>query len=134
MDYGEPDSIEESQFPKILGRLEYLVANLPRELPEVALSDSAYRAFAGEFVLDQDILEKTGCEVATLGEQLEQVFGFRARTTGDGVVDIKERGPAVSGMIKVLRSFFDRHQSNNVLKKWIIDIANQIAGQGHEGS
>jgi len=41
---------------------------------------------------DPDILDHTGCEVATLGEQLEGIFGRKARTSGDGVLPILERG------------------------------------------
>ena len=91
MDYGEPDAIPASDFDAILTRLQHLFNNLPVELPERALADSDFVSF-GNFALDEDILEKTGCEVATLGEQLEAVFGFKARTTGDGIVEIKERG------------------------------------------
>ncbi|KAG2116350.1 hypothetical protein BD769DRAFT_1778182 [Suillus cothurnatus] len=53
--------------------------------------DSQYPSFL-QFSLDPDILEKTGDEVATLGEQLESVFGWKARTSGDGVIPILERG------------------------------------------
>ena len=43
------------------------------------------------FELDPDIMEKTGDEVATLGEQLESVFGWKTRTSDDGVIPIVER-------------------------------------------
>jgi len=34
-----------------------------------------------DFVLDQDWMEKTECEVATLSKMLKKVFGWSARTT-----------------------------------------------------
>jgi hypothetical protein len=73
--------------------------------------------------LDQDILEKTGDEVATLGEQLEHIFGWKTRTTGDGVIPILERGKAICALHPILKQYFEKYPDNNVLKKWIIDIA-----------
>lgn len=70
----------------------------------------------------RDLLEKTGCEVSTLSEQLKGVFGWNARTTGDGIVPITERGPLVMAMHDVLSGFWQRYPSNNVLRKWIWDI------------
>jgi hypothetical protein len=70
------------------------------------------------------MLEKTGCEVATLGEQLEHVFGWKARTTGDGTIPILERGRAICALPLILRQYHVKYPENNVLKKWVVDIAN----------
>ena len=43
-----------------------------------------------DFVLDPDWMEKTECEVATLSEMLKKVFGWSAKTTGDGIVELME--------------------------------------------
>jgi len=43
-------------------------------------------------------MEKTECEVATLSEMLKKVFGWSARTTGDGIVDFTEQGPAAHNL------------------------------------
>jgi hypothetical protein len=75
------------------------------------------------FSLDKDILEKTGDEVATLGEQLEHVFGWQLRTTGDGVIPIVEHGPAICALHPILEEYSAKYPNNNVLKKWIVDIA-----------
>jgi hypothetical protein len=67
------------------------------------------------FVLDPDILEKTGDEIATLGEQLEQVFGWRSCTTGDGIIPIIERGDALCALHPLLETFYIKYPGNNVL-------------------
>ena len=70
------------------------------------------------------MLEKTGCEVATLGEQLEHIFGWKARTTGDGTIPILERGTAICALPSILRQYHVKYPENNVLKKWVVDIAH----------
>ncbi|KAG1908395.1 uncharacterized protein F5891DRAFT_973815 [Suillus fuscotomentosus] len=83
--------------------------------------DSQYPSFL-QFSLDPDILEKTGDEVVTLGEQLESVFGWKARTSGDGVIPILERGKAICALHGILMLYYEKYPTNNVLKKWIHDI------------
>ncbi|KAF8221637.1 hypothetical protein L208DRAFT_1426591 [Tricholoma matsutake] len=63
--------------------------------------------------LDQEQLETTGSEVSTLSEQLKGTFGWNSRSTGDGIVPITE----------VFEQFFAKYPHDNVLKKWIIDVA-----------
>jgi len=53
-----------------------LLSNLPAQLPSTDGPSSQYGAFLS-FDLDTDILDKTGDEVATLGEQLEHIFGWK---------------------------------------------------------
>jgi hypothetical protein len=75
-----------------------------------------------DFSLDPELMERTGCEVSTLSEQLKRVFGWAARTTGDGIIPIVERGAAICALHDVFSAFFTKYPDNNVLKKWIIDV------------
>ena len=105
----------------ILDRLKLLIENLPWQLPVKAAAESAFATFL-VYRIDPELLELTGCEVSALSEQLKRVFGWNARTTGDGIVSITERGDAVRAMHKVLTEFWERHPENSVLRKWISDI------------
>jgi hypothetical protein len=128
--YPAPETLSPDNFAPILTRLKLLLDNLPNALPSHGNKSEKFGVFLTQpenFVLDADWMEKTECEVATLSEMLKTVFGWSARTTGDGVVEFEERGPAVSAMHDVLSRFWPgndrRYENNNVLKKWIIDIA-----------
>jgi hypothetical protein len=112
------------EFNAVLARLEYLLANLPEQLPSSDSFFSRYGAFLS-FALDPDILEKTGDEIATLGEQLEGIFGWNARTSGDGIIPILERGKAICALHPILKGYHEKFPDNNVLKKWVLDV---IAG------
>ncbi len=92
----------------ILDRLKPLLENLPRQLPIKSAADSAFAPFLF-FQIDSDLLEKTGYEVSALSEQLKRVFGWQARTTGDGIITIAERGPAVCALYKVLSEFWEHY-------------------------
>jgi hypothetical protein len=106
---------------QVLDTFKLLLDNLPRQLP-LTTGNSAFSTFL-DFKIDPDLLEKTGCEVSALSEQLKGVFGWSARTTGDGIVVIDKRGAAVSAMHTVLAGFWERHPKNNILRKWIFDIS-----------
>jgi hypothetical protein len=73
--------------------------------------------------LDLEILDRTGDEVATLDEQLEHIFGWQARTTGDGIIPIVERGHAICALHPILKTYSEKYPENNILKKWVIDVA-----------
>jgi hypothetical protein len=88
-------------------------------------AESAFATFLS-FRIDPYILELTGCEVSALSEQLKKVFGWNARTTGDGIVSITERGDTVCAMHKVFKDFWERHPENNVLRKWIFDVLKGV--------
>jgi len=128
--YPAPETLSHDSFVPIPTRLKLLLDNLPDALPSHGNTSEKFAIFLtqpDDFVLDPDWMEKMECEVATLSEMLKKVFGWSARTTGDGIVEFTERGPAVSAMHGVLSRFWPgkgrRHENNNVLKKWIIDIA-----------
>ena len=98
MPYPPPETVSRGEFIKVLAHLGHLLGNLPSQLPHRDGFDSVYSGFLN-FSLDEDILEKTGDEVATLGEQLERVFGWQTRTTGDGVIPITERRRAICALL-----------------------------------
>ena len=104
-----------------LDRLKLLIENLPWQLPVKSAEESAFASFL-DFRIDPDLLELTGCEVSALSEQLKRVFGWNARTTGDGIVSFTECGDAVHAMHKVLVDVWEHHPENNVLLKWISDV------------
>src|SRR6266550_1855868 len=122
--YPPAEQISDLQFISVMAQLRTLLQNLPIQLPVASPNDptSKYNAFLN-FSLDPDIQEKTGCEVATLGEQLERVFGWKARTTGDGIIPIIERGTAICALSNIFEDFYARNPKNNVLKKWVLDFA-----------
>ncbi|KAJ3512736.1 hypothetical protein NMY22_g15246 [Coprinellus aureogranulatus] len=126
MDYPEPHTLTATQVFAALGQLKLYLENLPPELPEpISPSTSKYAEFVN-FNLDVDIFEKTGDDVATMGEQFERVFGFKARTTGDQIIPIEERGEAITAVHAVLIKYYKKYPRNNVLKKWIIDILKGV--------
>ena len=115
------DIISHEQVVAILAHLDFLLANLPTQLPNADGPDSQYGAFLS-FALDPEILEKTGDEVATFGEQLERIFGWKACTSGDGIIPILERGKAICALHRLLKKYHEKYPENNVLKKWVIDV------------
>jgi hypothetical protein len=91
MPYPPPEKASYHDIIEILSKLQVLLRDLPARLPCGDGLSSKYGDFLN-FSLDDDILDKTGDEVATLGEQLERVFGWKSRTTGDTIIPIEERG------------------------------------------
>jgi hypothetical protein len=122
MPYPPPETVSSGEFIRILGQLRQLLGNLPAQLPRRDGIDSIYSTFLN-FSLDEDILDKTGDEVATLGEQLEHIFGWQARTTGDGIIPIVERRQAICALLPIFEQYRKKYPNNNVLKKWVIDVA-----------
>jgi len=121
-----PEKIPEDEFAGILNRLASLILQLPTMLPYKPESDAVFKEFLPPFVLDPDYLDKTEDEIATIGEQLERVFGFKTRSSGDGILDIKERGPGLSAVHGVLVEYYHKYPDNMVHKKWIVDISNAV--------
>jgi len=121
---GFPDAerCSHDEMEDILNRLKLLLDNLPGQLPFIPASESKFHGFI-KFSLDPDLLEKTGSEVSTLSEQLKRAFGWAARSQGDGIVPITERGIAINALHTVFADFLTRYPDDNVLKKWIIDVA-----------
>jgi len=125
------DSLSHDDFRcQVLDRLKLLLDHLPRQLPLMTADDSVFSTFL-VFRIDPDLLEKTGCEVSALSEQLKGIFRWKTQTTGDGVIAIEERGDPICAMHKVLAEFWECHPQNNVLQKWIFDILKGVEKAYH---
>ncbi|KAG1858572.1 hypothetical protein F4604DRAFT_1684968 [Suillus subluteus] len=98
-------SLVTEEFANVLNKLDILLTNLPSQLP---LADNYY--------------DSPGDEVATLGEQLESVFGWKAWTSGDGIIPILEHGKAICALHGILKLYHKKYPTNNELKKWVNDI------------
>ena len=97
MPYPSAETLSDDEFKEVLAHLNTLLRMLPAQLPFKTLSESQFAQFQN-FEPDPEMLEKTGCEVAALGEELEHVFGWKARSSGDGMLPIKERGPGICSL------------------------------------
>ncbi|KAG2345131.1 hypothetical protein BDR05DRAFT_947067 [Suillus weaverae] len=87
------------EFVNVLNRLNILLTNLPSQLPLANdYYDSQYPSFLS-FSLDPDILKKTGDEIAIL-----------------------ELGKAICALHGILKLYYKKYPTNNVLKKWVDDI------------
>jgi hypothetical protein len=120
--YPAPETLSHDQFLPILDKLKLLLDHLPTALPEKTEIDSMYGTFL-QYSPDPEWMEMTGCEVSALSEQLKRVFRWNARTVGDGIVPIAECGAPICALHSVFSRFINKYPENNVLKKWIIDIA-----------
>jgi hypothetical protein len=65
MPFAPAETLSIDEFAVVLETLEHLLKHLPAQLPSPDDAQSRYRSFLS-FSLDPDMLEKTGCEVATL--------------------------------------------------------------------
>ena len=117
MNLPKPYQASKEQITHTLNYLHGLLINLHKGLP----IGSKYNAFKS-FRLDPDLLDKTGDEVAAMGEQLESVFGWSTQTTGDGILNISQQGTGIQAIQPILAEFFAKYPENAVLKKWIIDM------------
>ncbi|KAJ7794578.1 hypothetical protein B0H14DRAFT_3888682 [Mycena olivaceomarginata] len=96
MSYAPAETISKAEFKEAIAHLEHLLFNLP------------------------SLLFKDENEVATVSEMLKCSFGWQARTTGDGIVGILKRGPAISAVHQVLSTFCGKYPEN--IGKWVLDI------------
>ncbi|TRM58371.1 ribonuclease H-like domain-containing protein [Schizophyllum amplum] len=112
-------------FEDTVHQLALLIDHLPPSLPCYDGADSHYATFL-DFSLDPDLLDKTGDEVGAINEQLKRVFGWKSRTSGDGIIPILERGKALRGVTDVLRHWYGKHPGNQVLAKWAHDICEGV--------
>ena len=112
------ETILPTEFPHFLEHLQGLLRNLPDAMP---VGDK-YSTFLS-FSLDPELVENTGHEIGALSEQFKRIFGWRARTTGDGVLPIEERGLPNCSVVNVFHHFHHQYPEDVVLKKWAVDIA-----------
>ncbi|KAG2072972.1 hypothetical protein BDR04DRAFT_1141453 [Suillus decipiens] len=121
MSFSAPESLTPAEFQGILEYLRILLQNLPTALPVSSAFTSKYLAFLS-FTIDAELLDRTGSEIGALNEQFKQIFGWQTRTTGSGIVAIEERGEAICAVVDVLEDFHVRYPTDNVIKKWAVDI------------
>jgi hypothetical protein len=124
-DYPAPETLSHQDLGPVLDKLRLLLENLPDQLPSKALSGpdaSRYASFVG-FQPDEELLEMTGSRAGALNMHLEHVFGHAARSTGDGVISILERGPPVCAIHNILKEYCAEFPDDNMLKKWVVDVA-----------
>lgn len=109
-----------------LDELQFILENLPHTLPCPQFSHTY--PFDGFQLNDEDVEDYGPC--GSINRALELTFGFEARTTGDGILPITERGPGVCALVDVLR-LYQAHSgapdSDGILLKWIRDICNGAA-------
>jgi hypothetical protein len=106
-----------------LSELKLLLAHLPAELPSPPAQATKYPFL--DFQLDPVFLERTESEVGAINESFKAIFGWDARTTGDGIISILERGNNICAVADVLTKYLTLHPRDGILEKWLIDI---IAG------
>ncbi|KAJ3791690.1 hypothetical protein GGU11DRAFT_751268 [Lentinula aff. detonsa] len=117
--------------PDIQNKLLYLqtlTENLPSTLHTPQHGERPKYAFHN-FRPDPAFLQRTEDEVGAINESLKVIFGWKTRTTGDGIITIEERGKNCIGLVAgVLEGYLKQHkdgsgQPNAVLVKWVEDIS-----------
>ena len=109
MSFPPAEAISDEQFRDALTTLGCLLSHLPEQVPHRDKGDSTFQEFLPPFVLDADYFEKTEDEIATLGEQLECAFGWKARTSDAGILPIQESGPAICAVHTVLEHYHHKY-------------------------
>ncbi|KAK0477282.1 ribonuclease H-like domain-containing protein [Armillaria novae-zelandiae] len=111
-----------------LAWLRVLLLNLPTDLHAPKKGEFTRYPFA-TFRIDQAILERTENEVGAINESFKAIFGWRTCTTGDGILDIEERGKhGISAVADLLEGYLKKYRDkkgspNAVLVKWVEDIS-----------
>ena len=103
MPFPTPENFFENEFEIALNTLHKTLSQLPNQISYKDAQNTAFKQFFAPFTLDQDYFNKTEDEVATIGEMLEQAFGWKSRTTGDGTLPIQERGPSLLAVHAILK-------------------------------
>jgi len=120
-EYPAPETLSRDEFQPYLIKLRLLFDNLPGQLPSKDITESAYASFVN-FEPDEDVVELTGSKVGALNMHLERTFGFKARSEGDGVVPIIERGSSICMLHGILEKYCQEYPDDNILKKWVLDL------------
>ncbi|KAJ3717409.1 hypothetical protein C8R42DRAFT_724312 [Lentinula raphanica] len=105
-----------------------LLDSLPKALPSPQRGELPKHPF-GTFRPDAAFLEQTEDEVGVINESFKAIFGWRTRTTGDGIIDIKERGKnSIGAVADLLKGYLKKYKDssgapNAILVKWVEDIS-----------
>lgn len=103
-----------------IAELSQLMRGLPASLPSPAHSQYPFV----NFVPSDDDIELYGDIPSAINHSLEIVFGFKTRSSGDGILTIAERGQGICAVIDVLKLFRSncRDPEDAILSKWIDDL------------
>ncbi|KAF8589033.1 hypothetical protein K439DRAFT_1613101 [Ramaria rubella] len=100
-----------------LAQLRELLVNLPETLPQ---PETTWYPFLN-FCLSAEEIDDKG-EVGALNQAFEVIFGFKSRSTGDGIIPILERGPSICAVADVLGLAMKKFPKDTILLKWIEDL------------
>ena len=129
MPFPPPEQLSDEEFAKIPPTLAFWVSSLPPELPskkeDSIFSDFLARPF-DKSPAYKEWVDKADCKIGALNRMLKKIFGWDARSIGDGRVDITERGPGITAMSEVLMSFYEKHPQDNIVRKLFVEIANDV--------
>ncbi|KAK0466701.1 hypothetical protein IW261DRAFT_1445280 [Armillaria novae-zelandiae] len=111
-----------------LAWLRVLLSNLPTDLYAPKKGEFTHYPFA-TFCIDQAILECTEDEVGAINESFKAIFGWRTRTTGDGILDIEEHGKHGIGTVAdllegYLKKYRDKKGSPNAALIYLLKVGN----------
>ncbi|KAF8581806.1 hypothetical protein K439DRAFT_1513241 [Ramaria rubella] len=73
------------------------------------------------FCLSAEEIDDKG-EVGALNQAFEVIFGFKSRSTGDGIILILKCGPSICAVANVLGSAVKKFPQDTILLKWIEDL------------
>ena len=106
-DYPPPENLSHQDLGPILNKLRLLLDDLPNQLPWKLVNgpDPSHYASLVGFQPDNELMEMTGSRAGALNVHLERMFGYAARSTGDGILPIMERGPGVCAIHDVLKDY-----------------------------
>ncbi len=113
--YPAPEKLSTEDLGLILDKLWLLLENLPNQLP-VNGQDSRYASLIG-FQPNEELIKMTGSKAGALNIHLECVFGYAARSVGDGILPILERGPPICAIHNILHDYCTEFPSDNILFK-----------------
>jgi hypothetical protein len=109
----------------LVERLKYLdtlLKCLPKEaglqLPPPGKSIYQFQ----DFSIPPEFIERTESEVGGFNEALKSTFGWQTRTTGMGLIQIKERGPGIEAIVGVFDMYLNKYPGDAVIVKWLEDV------------
>lgn len=95
--------------------LRALLKRLPHTFPEWKGQD--FRKF------EVDPAAQDPGPAGVLSSKLENSFGFQSRSTGDGIIKLKGRGPALSAVVDLLsKCTLMEPKEAAILDKWTEDL------------
>lgn len=114
-----PSSTGSSALTK-LTELRQLLRDLPASLPIPAQMSYPFVNYSPP----DDLVELYGDIPSAINNTLETTFGFKARSEGDGILTITERGPGICAVVDVLELYQRsvRNPEDAILTKWIDDL------------